>query len=169
MKVSCSARNFLFFHLWVLLVSHGEIGAGASGAVPEALGDGPEDVSEMVRHVVPHTVPRPVAGLFRRAGVAPELLGDALFHDAAHLAAGGVVLDADGQVAEAFAVEEGEPLLREGRGLVLDVLFLGVEGDGVVFHVRFVLVFSDTDTALDRNYCRGIVFSPTYQSLRTSL
>ena len=99
----------------------------------------------------------------------PELLGDALFHDAAHLAAGGVVLDADGQVAEAFAVEEGEPLLREGRGLVLDVLFLGVEGDGVVFHVRFVLVFSDTDTALDRNYCRGIVFSPTYQSLRTSL
>ena len=111
---------------------------GDSGAVAEALRDGPEDVPEMVRHVVAHAVARAVARLLALGGVPPELLGHALLHDAADLAAGGVALDADGQVPEALAVEEGEALLRERGGLVLDVLLFREEGGAVVLHVKFV-------------------------------
>ena len=110
-------------------------GGGRSGAVLEPLRDGSEDVPEMVRHMVPHLIARPVPGPFRRRGVTPELLCDALLHDPAYLPAGRVALDADGKVSEAFSAEEGEPLVREGGGLFPDVSLFGEEGGLVVSHV----------------------------------
>ena len=89
----------------------------------------------MIGHVAPHFVAGPVALLFVFEGLAPELLGDALLHNPADLAAGSIALNANGQVSQAFAAQEIEPFFREDSGAAFDVLFLGEEGDGVVVHI----------------------------------
>ena len=38
--------------------------------------------------------------------ITPEVLRDALFHDTANLTTGGIVFDADGQVAKSLSVQK---------------------------------------------------------------
>ena len=64
--------------------------------IPKPLRHHPEDILKVIRHVVPHLVAGAVALFLVREGLAPEFLGDALFHNSANLAAGGVAFDADG-------------------------------------------------------------------------
>ena len=108
--------------------------------IPEPLRDHPKDVPEVVGDMVAGFVAGTVALLFAHRGIAPEILRNALLHDAADLAAGRIAFEADGQVPETLATQEVEALFGQGGGLSLDVLILGMEGDGIVFHGSFVLV-----------------------------
>ena len=80
----------------------------------------------MIRELMAHFEAWTVACPFCAGGILPEVLCYALLHDAAHLPAGGVVLYADGDVAEARAVLELEFLIRESAALSLDVTAVGI-------------------------------------------
>ena len=116
----------------------------------------------MIRHVVPHLVAGAVALFLVREGLAPEFLGDALFHYPANLAAGRIAFDADGQVSKAFAAKELEAFFRQDGGAALDVLLLGQEGDGVVIHRRsFCVTLLNTPLVAILSY----QFPPKYGGL----
>ena len=75
-----------------------------------------------------------VALLLGAVGVAPEGLRDAFLHYPAHLAAGGVVLYHDGQVAELLPVKEVEAFVCKAAALIPDVAAFGVIAFVCVFH-----------------------------------
>ena len=51
-------------------------------------------------------IARTVTLLLPVGSITPEVLRDALFHDAANLTAGCIVFDADGQVAKSLSVQK---------------------------------------------------------------
>lgn len=89
----------------------------------------------MVRNVVARLVAGAVADALALRGLAPKLLGHALLHNPAHLAAGGIAFNANGQVPKAFTAKELESLLGQNGGAALDVLLLGKVGGGVILHI----------------------------------
>ena len=108
--------------------------------IPEPLRNHPEDVFEVIGHVMPRFVARPVALPLAREGLPPELLRDALLHDPANLTAGRVALDVDRQVSQALAAQEFEPLFRKDSGAAFDILLLGKEGNRMTLHNQSICV-----------------------------
>lgn len=99
--------------------------------VAEALGNHSEDVFEVVGYLMTRFVARAVAFALAGIGITPKRLAYALFHDAAYLAAGGIVFYADGDVSKEFAVHKVEAFAGEIGALLLDEFGFGV---AFVFH-----------------------------------
>lgn len=93
-------------------------------AVPESLRYLAVNLLHGAGHPLPHQLAVAVAP---SSGMGPPvLLADALFHDAAHLSDGRVALNADVNVAEPPAIQEGQLLAGQGAALLPYMLSLFV-------------------------------------------